>query len=118
MIYTPHYPKSILAISMQFLLLSSFAVAEELVLPSVEVKAEAQAETAAGPVHGYVAKRSSSATKTDTTIAETAQSISVISNEQMKDQGVRSISDGLRYTAGVLTEFNGHDLRFESYNIR
>lgn len=54
-----------------------------------------------GPVHGYVAKRSVSATKTDTPIHETPQSISVVTRDRMEAQGVQSVNEALRYTPGV-----------------
>ncbi|MGH2263450.1 secretin and TonB N-terminal domain-containing protein, partial [Klebsiella pneumoniae] len=44
-------------------------------LPAVTVTGSA--ESAAGPVDGYLAKRSATGTKTDSTILETPQSISV-----------------------------------------
>ena len=44
-------------------------------------------ETARGPVHGYVANRSSSGTKTNTPIMETPQAVSVIGAEQRSPHG-------------------------------
>lgn len=54
-----------------------------------------------GPVGSYVAKRSVTATKTDTPIHETPQSISVVTRERMEAQGVQSVNEALRYTPGV-----------------
>jgi iron complex outermembrane receptor protein len=68
------------------------------------------AQTATGPVHGYVATRSITAAKTDTSILEIPQSISVITADRMRDQGVQTINDALRYTAGVRTESSGAQL--------
>ncbi|KAF1070446.1 MAG: Ferrichrome outer membrane transporter/phage receptor [Pseudomonas citronellolis] len=72
---------------------------------ALEMKAQtitAQAEEdPKGPVQGYVAKRSVTATKTDTPLHETPQSISVVSREQMQAQGVLSVNEALRYTPGV-----------------
>lgn len=70
-------------------------------LGEVTVSAEAERETAAGPVHGYVAKRSATATKTDTPLSETPQSVSVIPREQMEAQAADSLDQALQYTAGV-----------------
>ena len=58
-------------------------------------------ENPLGPVGSYVAKRSITATKTDTPIHETPQSISVVTRERMEAQGVQSVNEALRYTPGV-----------------
>ncbi|WP_024278673.1 TonB-dependent siderophore receptor [Xanthobacter sp. 126] len=60
-----------------------------------------------GPVQGYVARQSLSGTKTDTPIAETPQSISVVPRQQMEDQQVESVAEALRYTPGVFSEYRG-----------
>lgn len=66
-------------------------------------------ESAAGPVEGYVATRSSSGSKTDTPIIETPQSISVITRQQMQAQGAQTVTDALRYVPGVKVEAYGLD---------
>jgi catecholate siderophore receptor len=53
------------------------------------------------PVKGYNAKRSSTATKTDTELRDVPQAISVITQDQIKDQSVQSIADAVRYVPGV-----------------
>lgn len=77
---------------------------KEAVLPAVTVKAAAERETATGPVAGYGAKRSATATKTDTPILETPQSISVIGAEQIADQKATSLTEALAYTPGVMAD--------------
>lgn len=69
----------------------------------------AQAQSAFGPVQGYLATRASSATKTDTALMETTQSVSVITRDRMQAQGVQSVSEGLSYTAGVHTNVSGNN---------
>ncbi|HAV04541.1 MAG TPA: TonB-dependent siderophore receptor, partial [Pseudomonas sp.] len=71
-----------------------------------------------GPVEGYVAKRSVSATKTDTPIIETPQSISVITADRIRDQGSLTIQDSLRYVAGMRGEAYGFDSRGDFALIR
>lgn len=91
----------------------------EAVLPVVTVRAGADRETAIGPVAGYVAKRSATATKTDTAILETPQSISVIGREELDARGVNSTIEALRYVPGVVTSFYGQDDRsWEWFSIR
>jgi len=68
---------------------------------------EGQTERADGPVEGPYAKRSATATKTDTPIMETPQSISVISSGDMSARGARSLAQAMRYATGVTTESRG-----------
>ena len=72
-------------------------------LPPVMVQAKRSTEEATGPVGGFVAKRSSTATKTDTALLETPRSISVVTREQIEAQGASNILDTLGYTPGVYT---------------
>lgn len=44
-------------------------------------------ETASTPTEGYTAKISSGATKTDRPLITTGQSVSVVTRQQMEDQG-------------------------------
>jgi iron complex outermembrane receptor protein len=75
-------------------------------------------ESAWGPVQGYVATRSATGTKTDTPLIETPQSISVVTPEQMRDQGARTVGEALAYTAGVQTQPYGFDPRYDQFLIR
>lgn len=75
-------------------------------------------ETPRGPVNGYVAKRSSSGTKTNTPIMETPQSVSVIGAEQIRDQKPNMLDEVLRYTAGVRAGTFGADTRNDWWLIR
>jgi iron complex outermembrane receptor protein len=86
------------------------------VLPEVVVTG-AQ-ENAWGPVDGYVAKRSATATKTDTKLSETPQSVTVVTREQMLDQGVTNLQDALGYAAGVRSDAYGIDSRTDSVRVR
>nr|USU30577.1 TonB-dependent siderophore receptor [Methylobacterium sp. OTU13CASTA1] len=75
---------------------------------------------ALGAVPGYVASRSVVATKTDTPILETAQSVSVIGRKQIEDANALTINQALRYTPGVTTEQRGGagSTRLEQFLIR
>ncbi|MET2529912.1 TonB-dependent siderophore receptor [Ralstonia pseudosolanacearum] len=74
----------------------------EVTLPAT-VTIAAQAESANGPVHGYVARRSATGTKTDAPIEEIPQSISVVTRDRFEAQGAQSVNEALRYTASVST---------------
>ncbi|WP_043366885.1 TonB-dependent siderophore receptor [Cupriavidus sp. WS] len=87
------------------------AASGEAQLPAVSVRAD----SAAAPVYG--ARNTVSATKTDATIAETPQSISVVTSDQIRAQGAERVEEALRYTAGVRTE-PIYDTRRGNYLIR
>ncbi|MDT7848072.1 TonB-dependent siderophore receptor [Methylophilus sp. VKM B-3414] len=72
---------------------------ETVELQEVEVKAEKQSDTK--PVKGYNAKRSTSATRTDTELVNVPQAITVITRDFMQDQSMQSIADAVRYVPGV-----------------
>ncbi|AYC35023.1 TonB-dependent siderophore receptor [Pseudomonas cavernae] len=90
----------------------------EIQLQDVHVDGVLDSQSAFAPVAGYVAERQSSGTKTDTPILETPQSVSVITADRMRDQGVQSVQDALRYTAGVRGETYGLDSRGDWSTIR
>ena len=60
-----------------------------------------------GPGVGYVATRSTAGSKTDTPIVETPQSISVVTRQQMQDQGVQDVRSALLYTSDVVSQARG-----------
>ncbi|MVA59366.1 TonB-dependent siderophore receptor [Agrobacterium vitis] len=66
---------------------------------------------------GPIVKRARSGTKTDTPIAETPQSVSVVTGDQLTKQGATSVSSALRYEPGVTTGSRPGD-RFDSVFIR
>jgi len=89
------------------------------VLPPVRVQgAVPQTETAWGPAEGITAKRSATATKTDASILETPQSISVVTRENMDTRNVQSVNEALRYSAGVKVEPYGPDTRHDWIFVR
>ncbi len=88
------------------------------VLGEVRVTAAAPAESPWGSTSGYVARRASTATKTDASILEVAQSVSVITRDRMDDQGVRTLNDAVQYTAGVRTNTGGANPADDSLSVR
>ena len=67
-----------------------------------EVIVQGQAERADGPIDGYRATRSGTATKTDTPLKEVPASVSVVPAQLMRDQAMQSMGDVFRYVPGVL----------------
>lgn len=66
----------------------------------------------------YVEADTRSATKTDTPVIDTQQSISVINRERLDAQGVLTVQDALRYSAGVRSDAYGIDSRGDDAFIR
>lgn len=67
---------------------------------------------------GYVGPYSQAASKSDTPVAEVQQSVSVVTVQQIEDQGAQSLGQALSYTAGVLGQPYGVDHRFDGPTIR
>lgn len=65
-----------------------------------------------------LADRARAATKTDTLLTETPQSISVVTEEQIVERGAVYYQDVFRYSAGVATENYGVDTRGDSFAAR
>ncbi|MEH3040369.1 MAG: TonB-dependent siderophore receptor [Sphingomonas paucimobilis] len=57
-------------------------------------------------------------TKTETPLIELPQPLTLISSEQYLSQGAISISDTVKYAAGVLANPYGRDTRVDSFNVR
>src|SRR2546430_10878701 len=75
--------------------------------PDASVAAGARAETATGPVRGYLANQSGTGTKTDTPLRETPQSITVVTADRGTDQGALTGQEALRYLPGVFPDAYG-----------
>ncbi|MBT2296176.1 TonB-dependent siderophore receptor [Pseudomonas fluorescens] len=58
-------------------------------------------ESAWGPVDGIVAKKTGTGTKTDTPLNEVPQTVNVITQDEVKLRGAQSVTEALRYTAGM-----------------
>lgn len=75
-------------------------------------------ESAFGHVDGVVATRSGTGTKTDTPLIETPVAISVVTQDQIQQQGAQSVSQAIRYTSGVRVEPAGADARTDAVYVR
>lgn len=71
-----------------------------------------------GPVNGYVASNSTVGTKTNTPLMKNPQSVSVITRDQVDVQGAMSLTQTLRYSAGVSAEVRGSASRYDLPYIR
>lgn len=75
-------------------------------------------EDPTAPLKGIVATRTLSATKTAAEIVKTPQSVSVVTLDQMRALDVTSVSQALRYSAGVFTEYRGSSNRNDEVFVR
>lgn len=115
----PLSPRSALMLGASILALSHPALAQEAgettVLDTITITADA--DRLAAP-QGYLATTSQAATKTGTPLAETQQSISVVTSQQIVDQGAQNMGQALSYTAGVASQPYGTDPRFDEPIVR
>ncbi|RJE86509.1 TonB-dependent siderophore receptor [Paracoccus onubensis] len=85
------------------------------VLDPIVLTATTDIQTAA---EGYVASYAQISTKSDTPLAEQQQSVSVVTNEQIRNQGAENLGQALSYTSGVLSQPFGADPRFNNPTFR
>ena len=100
-------------------LLGDPAFADEpqtLELDAISVTSDYESPT--GPVNGYRATRSSSATKTDTAIRDIPQAISVVPASVLKDLGSTSVERALDFAGGVSKQNNFGGLTLYEYSVR
>ena len=69
-------------------------------------------------VVGYTARVSPTATKTNTPLIETPQSVTVLTREQLNDRNVQTVNEALGYVAGVSSNVFGFDPRFDAFYVR
>ena len=94
------------------------ASAPTTTLAPVTVTGKGEYETATSPVTGYRAKNAATASKTDTPLRETPQSVSIVTRDQIVDQGATTLQDALNYAAGVRSDAYGLDSRTDSVRVR
>ena len=73
---------------------------------------------ALGEMEGYTATHSSVATKTSMPLAETSQTVSVVTRQQIEDQGSRSVAQAVRYTPGLMSTPYGATTRYDYVAMR
>ncbi|WDY58187.1 TonB-dependent siderophore receptor [Pseudomonas sp. PSKL.D1] len=88
-----------------------------LSLPDTDVRSFSLGN-ALGSMEGYNATHSQVATKTSMPLVETSQSVSVVTRQQMDDQGSQTVAQAMRYTPGVLTNPYGATHRYDYVAMR
>lgn len=86
-----------------------------IVLDAITIYAD---DNASGTATGYVARVNQMGTKTDTPMLETQQSVTVVTNKQIRDQGATTLGQALNYSAGIVGQPYGLDPRFDGPIIR
>ncbi|KHA74856.1 TonB-dependent receptor [Pseudomonas chlororaphis] len=108
---------SLLGLSLGLLVDPAFAEEPKpLELDAISVVSDYESPT--GPVKGYRATRSSSATKTDTAIRDIPQAISVVPASVLKDLGSTSVERALDFAGGVSKQNNFGGLTLYEYSVR
>jgi iron complex outermembrane receptor protein len=108
---------SLLGLSLGLLVDPAFAEElKPLELDAISVISDYESPT--GPVKGYRATRSASATKTDTAIRDIPQAISVVPASVFKDLGSTSIERALDFAGGVSKQNNFGGLTLYEYSVR
>lgn len=85
---------------------------------TITVTAAAPQESAWGPAPTIAAKRTATATKTDTPIEKTPQSISVVTREEIEIRQPSSVKEALGYTPGVNIGTRGASNSYDYVVIR
>jgi iron complex outermembrane receptor protein len=71
------------------------------------------------PVKGYVARKTTTGSKTDILVKDVPQSVSIVGRQEMNDRGVTNkVDEALRYTPGVTTQPYGNDGDTDWFYIR
>lgn len=104
-------------LALGLLLDPAYAEENTLELDAISVTIDAY-ESTTGPVKGYRATRSASATKTDTAIRDIPQSISVIPATVFKDLGSSNVERALEFAGGVSKQNNFGGLTLYEYSVR
>jgi catecholate siderophore receptor len=71
------------------------AYAQSTELPTIDVQG------GSGTATGYIAPRTSTATKTDTPLINVPQAVTVVTRQQVQDTGAQRLEDVVRYVPGV-----------------
>jgi iron complex outermembrane receptor protein len=90
-----------------------------VVLPTVNVEASAGARGGGRwPSQGFVAEESAAGTKIDTPLLDTPQALNVVTRAEMDAQGSQDVTNALRYTPGVVSQYGATDLRYDWLTVR
>ena len=78
----------------------------------------ASPESPTSPVVGYTANQSAAGTKTATPLLLTPQSVSAITNDELRGRAAESLTEALRYTPGITLGTYGSNSIFDNPVVR
>lgn len=93
------------------------AAAQEQASQLEKIVVEGEGGSSAATGDRILQKQTTSATKTKTPVAETPQSVTTIPRKQIDEQNPQTVSEALRYTAGVLADRDSNS-RYDSIFLR
>ncbi|PZU19038.1 MAG: TonB-dependent siderophore receptor [Shinella sp.] len=79
---------------------------------------EGQGDKGVGPDRTIVARTSATGTKTDTSIVDVPAAVSVVTQKELEDRGVKNLQEAMAYTSGVMVDEFGSDNRYDYFRIR
>lgn len=109
--------RSLLLASVSALALASPALSQDAAAKTDPVFVLGDITLTVDDVAGYVAS-GAQATKSAVPLAESQQSVSVVTQDQIRDQGARNLGETLSYSAGVVGQPFGSDPRFNNPTLR
>lgn len=95
--------RQVYAVLMGCTSLTAAAQAQPVIVPDSSVTLDQlSVEGLGGNTVGYLTRATRSATKTDTPLLDTPQSITIVSQQQIRDQNFQNLTEQLRYVPGVI----------------
>ncbi|MAU21885.1 MAG: TonB-dependent siderophore receptor [Martelella sp.] len=108
---------ALLSATTSFLALTGPVLAQEATTILEPVTVETQAGLQAESGNAVFVRDTSAAMKTETPVIETPQSVTTVTRKQMDEQSPQTVSQALRYTAGVLSDRDANT-RYNSIFMR
>jgi iron complex outermembrane receptor protein len=93
------------------------AADDEIILDPITVEGAAE-DSILQSFDGYAAEAATSATRTPGDLRRTPRSVTVVGEDQIVDQGARTVEQAIGYAPGVATQTFGLDGRYDQFAIR
>lgn len=97
---------------------STSAIAQSEAAVDPKTLSKIRVEGAVEDDAAYAPRRAGTATKTDTPLIETPQSVSIVTSQQIVEQASPNLQEALRYSVGVRNELYGVDNRGDWFALR
>lgn len=89
-----------------------------VLLPEFVVRGAGDGVADVVETEGYVPKSGRTATKTATSVAETAQPVSIVNRKQLEDRLPQNVTEAVSYIPGVRAGQYGAEPRYDAFKIR